>query len=102
MCRVIGPTGKTLILVKPEERLSGVKPSAAGRIGEAVKNAENYAPGAPEMVWAKNMEEAVAAARSQARAGDIVSLCPACTGFDMYPNFEVRGNHYKEIVMGMK
>ena len=98
LCRKV----KTLILVKPEKQLPGFKPSAAEKIGEAVKNAENYAPGAPEIVWAKNMEEAVAAARSQARAGDIVSLCPACTGFDMYPNFEVRGNHYKEIVMGMK
>lgn len=93
---------KTLILVKPEKQLPGFKPSAADKIDEAVRNAKGYVPGAPEILRVKNMEEAVNLARKEAQAGDIVSLCPACTGFDMYPNFEVRGNHYKEIVMGMK
>lgn len=93
---------KTLILVKPEKQLPGFKPSAADKIDTAVRNAKGYVPGAPEILRVKNMEEAVNLARKEAQAGDIVSLCPACTGFDMYPNFEVRGNHYKEIVMGMK
>ena len=30
--------------------------------------------------------------------GDIVTLSPASASFDMYPNFAVRGNHFKDIV----
>ena len=44
------------------------------------------------------MEEAVDAARSEAQAGDVVSLSPASAAFDLYPNFEVRGRHFKELV----
>ena len=44
------------------------------------------------------MEQAVAAAAAHAQPGDIVSLSPACAAFDLYPNFEVRGRHYKELV----
>ena len=48
------------------------------------------------------MEEAVAAARRVAKEGDIVTLSPACASFDMYPNFEARGRHYKELVNALK
>ena len=44
------------------------------------------------------MEEAVIEAKRLASAGDVVSLCPACTAFDMYKDFEARGNLYKELV----
>ena len=49
-----------------------------------------------------NMEQAVAAAAAHAQPGDIVSLSPACAAFDLYPNFEVRGRHYKDIVNGLQ
>ena len=42
--------------------------------------------------------EAVAAARDIAQSGDVVSLSPACASFDMYPNFEARGRHFKTLV----
>ena len=54
--------------------------------------------GCPEILWVETMEEAVAAAAAHAQPGDIVSLSPACAAFDLYPNFEVRGRHFKEIV----
>lgn len=44
------------------------------------------------------MEEAVQTAEKLACDGDIVFLSPASASFDMYPNFEVRGNHFKELV----
>ena len=34
-------------------------------------------------------------------AGDIVSLSPASASFDRYKNFEVRGRHYKDLVMAL-
>ena len=30
--------------------------------------------------------------------GDIVILCPAATSFDMFTNFEQRGNKFKDLV----
>ena len=44
------------------------------------------------------MEEAVQKAKEIAVSGDVVTLSPACASFDLYPNFEVRGIHYKNIV----
>lgn len=49
----------------------------------------------------ESLEEAVNVAKDVAKAGDIVTLSPACASFDMYPNFEVRGNKFKEIVKGL-
>ncbi len=68
------------------------------KIEEAVKAAENYREGAPEILHAKDMEEAVSLARRSAESGDIVSLSPASAAFDLYPNFEARGRHFKELV----
>ena len=44
------------------------------------------------------MEEAVQKAREISESGDVVTLSPACASFDMYPNFEARGIHYKNLV----
>jgi UDP-N-acetylmuramoylalanine--D-glutamate ligase len=44
------------------------------------------------------MEEAVAKADEISGKGDIVFLSPASASFDMYPNFMVRGNHFKKLV----
>ena len=41
-------------------------------------------------------------ARRIARPGDVVSLSPASASFDLYPNFEVRGRDYKNIVKNLK
>ena len=43
---------------------------------------------------------AVADARAAAKAGDTVILSPAAASFDAFPNFMVRGRHFKELVMG--
>lgn len=48
------------------------------------------------------LEEAVDKATSIADVGDIITLSPACASFDMFPNFEAKGNAYKKIVMKLK
>ena len=45
-----------------------------------------------------SLEEAVQKARSAAASGDVVLLSPACASFDMFENFEDRGNQFKELV----
>jgi len=68
------------------------------KIEEAVKKAPQYKEGAPRILHAGTMEEAVSLARAGSAPGDIVSLSPASAAFDLYPNFEVRGRHFKELV----
>ncbi len=46
----------------------------------------------------KNMEEAVKKANEIAADGDVVFMSPASASFDMYKNFEERGNHFKRLV----
>lgn len=48
------------------------------------------------------LEEAVNKSVEISEYGDIVTLAPACTSFDMFANFEVRGNKYKAIINGLK
>ncbi len=47
------------------------------------------------------MEEAVQVANQIAGDGDIVFMSPASASFDMYKNFEVRGNHFKDLVLAL-
>lgn len=49
-----------------------------------------------------SLETAVEKAVEISSNGDIVALAPACTSFDMFANFEVRGNKFKDIVNGLK
>ena len=48
-----------------------------------------------------SMEEAVAAADRLAGDGDIVFLSPASASFDMYKNFEERGEHFRTLVANL-
>lgn len=68
-----------------------------GDTAEAIRAAaENANMKAITMV--SSMEEAVLAAKNIAACGDVVMLSPACASFDMFKNFMVRGNAFKEAV----
>ena len=48
--------------------------------------------------FGKDMEECVKICHELAEEGDNVLLSPACASWDMYKNFEQRGDHFKGIV----
>lgn len=73
----------------------------ADKIEAAVKASPKYDPAQCRILRAKDLPEAVALARQETVPGDIVSLSPACASFDAYPNFEVRGQHFKELVRAL-
>jgi UDP-N-acetylmuramoylalanine--D-glutamate ligase len=45
-----------------------------------------------------SMDEAVKTADAVSEANDIVFMSPASASFDMYTNFEQRGDHFKRLV----
>ncbi len=50
------------------------------------------------IIKVNSMEKAVEKAKEIAKSGDIVVLSPACASFDLYKDFEERGNHFKNLV----
>ena len=46
----------------------------------------------------KTLEEAVNQAKNLSNAGDVVLFSPASASFDMFKNFEERGNKFKDLV----
>lgn len=52
----------------------------------------------PNFETAETMNEAVRKGKEVAKRGEIVLLSPACASFDMYENFEHRGNEFKKAV----
>ncbi len=50
---------------------------------------------------ANTMKDAVEISASKADAGDCVLLSPACASFDMFDNYEQRGEVYKEFVRNL-
>ncbi len=75
--------------------------ATADKIEAAVKNAPDYRDGNPAIVRADSMKAAVALAEELSSAGDIVALSPASASFDMYTDFEARGNDFKRLVMAL-
>lgn len=57
------------------------------------------AKGFTSITDASDMEECVKLAYEMAKPGDVVLLSPACASWDMYDNFEQRGDHFKECAL---
>ncbi|WP_418790567.1 UDP-N-acetylmuramoyl-L-alanine--D-glutamate ligase [Phosphitispora sp. TUW77] len=58
--------------------------------------------GFTQILEAKSFDDAVRMAAAEARAGEIVLLSPACASWDMFRNFEERGERFKEIVLSLR
>lgn len=70
-------------------------------IGEAQQKIRRaWANGVP-CVDAVSMREAVRLAASRAQRGDTVLLSPACASFDMFDNYEHRGEEFKRQVLSL-
>ncbi|WP_338834529.1 UDP-N-acetylmuramoylalanine--D-glutamate ligase [Moorella humiferrea] len=66
---------------------------AAGELEQAARRA-----GIENIYRAQSFEDAVLGAVRQAVPGDIVMLSPACASWDMFKNYEERGELFKTIV----
>ena len=48
----------------------------------------------------ESVGEAVAQAAESAEPGDVILLSPGCSSFDMFQNYQQRGEHFREAVAG--
>ena len=58
--------------------------------------------GFTDYVYADSLQEAVDLCYEKAENGDAVLLSPACASWGMFPNYEVRGKMFKEMVHALK
>lgn len=69
-------------------------------IGEAQQAIKEQLSGVvPHIIEADSLKHAVKAARKQAKRGEVVLLSPACASFDMFENYEDRGDQFKQAVI---
>ncbi|MCL5676973.1 MAG: UDP-N-acetylmuramoyl-L-alanine--D-glutamate ligase [Firmicutes bacterium] len=72
----------------------------ADLIEQAVRRAaaKHGGQGGPAIVRGHSLDEMVTRGSEMARDGDVVLLSPACASYDMYRNFEERGEHFRRLV----
>jgi UDP-N-acetylmuramoylalanine--D-glutamate ligase len=87
---------------------AALAPLAASRcaacylIGEAAGRLRSDLAGTGvELVDCGDLEHAVAAAATRARAGDTVLLAPACASFDQFADYAERGERFRELVQAL-
>jgi UDP-N-acetylmuramoylalanine--D-glutamate ligase len=67
-------------------------------IGSAAAKIESELRGVVSILSCETLANAVSAAASAARPGEVVLLAPACSSFDQFENYEHRGRVFKELV----
>jgi UDP-N-acetylmuramoylalanine--D-glutamate ligase len=56
----------------------------------------------PKIMETQSVKELVKLALQSAQKGDVVLLSPACASFDLFKNYEDRGNQFREAVLAAK
>jgi UDP-N-acetylmuramoylalanine--D-glutamate ligase len=54
-----------------------------------------------DVVSGGTFEDVLAQARRLARPGDAVLLSPACSSYDMFANYEERGERFRQAVLAL-
>lgn len=88
----------------PFLRLVREKARALVLLGECAPELESLArrEGVKAILRAGNLPEAVRLAKEAARPGDVVLLSPACASWDMFKNYEERGELFKKAVRDLQ
>jgi UDP-N-acetylmuramoylalanine--D-glutamate ligase len=71
-------------------------------IGEAKEKIKQSLNGTPPKEDSDSLKHAVQKAMQHAVPGDVVLFSPGCASFDMFKNYEDRGNQFKKLVGDLK
>jgi len=89
-----GDYGSLGELIKKKVKFSILIGESKIKIRSALKDYNNVEDAA-------TLEDAVKKASSKAMAGDVIILSPACSSFDMFRDYEDRGNVFKKAVLSL-
>jgi UDP-N-acetylmuramoylalanine--D-glutamate ligase len=107
---VAGMTGGVILIAGGKDKgfdFSGSGKSLQGKVrgallmGEMAERMERAWEGAVPCRKVKSMEEAVERAAEMAASGETVLLSPGCSSYDMFQNFEDRGEKYRQCVVAL-
>ncbi|MHC4780531.1 MAG: UDP-N-acetylmuramoyl-L-alanine--D-glutamate ligase [Planctomycetota bacterium] len=87
MCRAAARKARVVVLL--------------GATAEKLKVGMEEAGGGAAVLMAKTLAEAVSRAASSSRPGDTVVLSPGAASYDMFLNFEDRGNRFRKLVFAL-
>lgn len=71
-------------------------------MGESAKRLESVLGDLRPSTRVGDMDEAIDSATQSAQTGDVVLLSPACSSFDMYDNYQQRGDRFREVVEDLR
>ncbi|WP_114749592.1 UDP-N-acetylmuramoyl-L-alanine--D-glutamate ligase [Pleomorphovibrio marinus] len=85
-----------------------IKPMVQGRVHTLIclgknnqKLKDSFSGVIPEILETTEVVQAVAWAQNKSNPGDIVLLSPACASFDLFKNYEDRGEQFKAAVLAL-
>ncbi|MHB9144633.1 MAG: UDP-N-acetylmuramoyl-L-alanine--D-glutamate ligase [Symbiobacteriia bacterium] len=93
---MLGRVRVLLLLGQTADKIEQALAGAARTRGAATSQ------GIPSVVRGRNLDELAARARELARPGEAVVLSPASASYDMYKNFEERGEHFRRLVLALQ
>ncbi|GHV52200.1 UDP-N-acetylmuramoylalanine--D-glutamate ligase [Deltaproteobacteria bacterium] len=78
------------------------KVKAVGLFGDGRAVFEEAWQGIVPLTWSVSLEDAMRRLRGVASEGDAMLLSPATSSFDLYANYEERGNDFRRIAMQLQ
>lgn len=92
--------GNDYDLIKDAVRKKARALICLGKENEKLKKA--FGDVVPVVKETQSVNELVRMALSLAQAGDVVLLSPACASFDLFKNYEDRGDQFREATLALK
>jgi UDP-N-acetylmuramoylalanine--D-glutamate ligase len=94
---IIGGRNKGLDFLPLQHALTQARIRGIVLIGESRATLRQLLNGSPTVKECSTLEQALSQAMALAHPGDTILFSPACASFDMFRNFEERGEAFKEL-----